>query len=90
MIWTGHEGFTEIAQKLLGSGAAIEHKDDSGRTALQWACQEGHLATAEALLAASAQVDSVDEQGYTPLLYASNEVGPVLLVHLFQVHTPQA
>ena len=58
---------------LLASGAAVNHADQAGFTALSLAAQDGHLDVVQELVAAGATVDLIDHTGGTPLLLASQE-----------------
>jgi ankyrin repeat protein len=51
LIRAAMEGQAEIVEILLSAGAAIDHRDRNGRSALDWARAEGHSA-------AVAQLDS--------------------------------
>ena len=68
------EGHTEIVKALLAAGAAVNAKDQEGRTALDLAAQEGHTETVKALLAADAAVNTKDDLfGSTALELAAAE-----------------
>ena len=55
---------------LLAGGAAVEGRDNAGRTALMSAASHGHGEIAAALLAAGADLNAKDEEGRTALMHA--------------------
>ena len=56
---------------LVGAGAAIDRKTNSGETALIAAAQAGHADIVEALLAAGADANDAPSDGSTALRLAS-------------------
>ena len=44
------DGFTERVRRLLGEGAALDEKDEYGKTALMWASGRGHTEVVQLLL----------------------------------------
>ena len=66
-------GEVESARALLKQGANPNEKDESGRTALHWACQEGRIKIIRLLIKFGAQVDATDNLGFTPLATAAGE-----------------
>jgi ankyrin repeat protein len=61
------EGHTETAGLLLDRGAAIEAKDNDGKTALLLAATWGRTDTVRLLLVMGAAADATDISGCTPL-----------------------
>jgi len=55
---------------LLAAGAAIDARDNAGRTPLLVATQVNGIRAAEALIAAGADVNLADGNGVTPLHHA--------------------
>jgi len=64
-------GVEEAAKALLNKGAAIESKDNSGRTPLIWAAENGHEALVKLLVDEGAAIESKDSFGQTPLSSAA-------------------
>ena len=59
---------------LDADGVDINLQDDSGFTALAWACENGSGSTAEALLAVEGiDASLADNNGHTPLYYAADD-----------------
>lgn len=77
--WVPHRAVTV----LLDAKAAIDAKDNNGRTPLHLAAAKGRTAVARALVDAKAAVDLPDDWGKTPLHHAvehdHNETVRVLL-----------
>jgi len=61
----------EATKALLAKGAAIESKDNSGRTPLSWAAVSNHIAVATLLLDKGATIESKDNNDQTPLSLAA-------------------
>jgi cytohesin len=76
-------GLVEHVRILLDRGAAIDERDDLGRTALHWAVMSSRIDTARLLLERGAQADARDKRGYTPLslIQGSAEIAQLLLEH---------
>ena len=55
---------------LAGGGAAVDLKDNLGRTALVCACHHGRKGAVKVLLAAAAVMDAKDNSGSTALMGA--------------------
>lgn len=51
-----------IADILIESGAAIEHKDDDGMTALHSSAERGKVEVCKVLIEKGAQVNALDSQ----------------------------
>ena len=60
----------DIALALLSAGADMEAKDDSGWTALHWACIIGLEEVVQALVDRGCQLDVLSVVGVTPFWYA--------------------
>lgn len=56
---------------LLERGAAVNLRDDAGRSALSLACERGHLDATQLLVQFGADPDAVDARGWSPLMYAA-------------------
>jgi len=49
------QGHVEVARALIGAGADLEYIDDTGFTALMWACEHSELACARLLIESGAR-----------------------------------
>ena len=58
-----YEGYHRVVKALLGHGANIEAKDDTGRTALHWAARQGHHTVYKMLREAEAGVENIAVDG---------------------------
>jgi hypothetical protein len=58
---------------LLAAGAAVNAKDEKGRTALILASMQGHREVVQALLAAGAEVNAKSTNGKTALMLATEK-----------------
>jgi hypothetical protein len=65
------QGDMQQLKALLGNGAAVDSRDDSGCTALHFAADRGQADALELLLASGADVNAADADGQTPLHYAA-------------------
>jgi ankyrin repeat protein len=76
-------GLVEHVRVLLDRGAAIDDRDDLGRTVLHWAVMSSRTETARLLLERGAEVDARDKRGYPPLslIQGSTEIAQLLLKH---------
>jgi ankyrin repeat protein len=76
-------GHLEIAEFLLGKGAAINHQNYQGHTPLMWAVLENQLESARLLLGNKADVERRCNDGSTALILAvgqgNNEIAELLL-----------
>uniref|UniRef100_A0A8D0C9I6 Ankyrin repeat domain 63 n=1 Tax=Salvator merianae TaxID=96440 RepID=A0A8D0C9I6_SALMN len=61
-----------FARLLLEHRAAVNLRDDTGRSALSLACERGHLEVTKLLVEYGADPDAVDSRGWTPLMYAAS------------------
>ncbi|KAJ7344861.1 hypothetical protein JRQ81_000811 [Phrynocephalus forsythii] len=62
-----------FARLLLERGAAVNLRDDAGRSALSLACERGHLEATQLLVQFGADPDAADARGWSPLMYAAWE-----------------
>ena len=76
LVTAARRGHVETTRSLLAAGAAVNHADNNGWTALHTAAEEGHVETMKALLAAGAEVNHADNDGETAL-YAAAKQGHV-------------
>uniref|UniRef100_A0A6Q2ZMG4 Uncharacterized protein n=1 Tax=Esox lucius TaxID=8010 RepID=A0A6Q2ZMG4_ESOLU len=56
---------------LLHRGASVNCQDESGRTALSYACEKGYLDAVKILVRNNADPEMVDAWGNTALMYAA-------------------
>ncbi|XP_076872916.1 uncharacterized protein LOC143522871 [Brachyhypopomus gauderio] len=56
---------------LLQKGANVNYQDESGRTALSYACEKGYLDAVKMLVKHNADPEMVDTWGNTALMYAA-------------------
>lgn len=63
----------KFVELLLQRGAAVNCQDDSGRTALSYACEKGCLDAVKILVRNNADPEIVDVWGNTALMYAAVE-----------------
>ena len=61
-------GYKDIALALLAAGADVHAKDESGWTALRWACYMELEEVVQALIDKGSRVDERDRHGETPLV----------------------
>ena len=64
-------GHLDAVKVLIDAGAAVDTKDQNGRTALHAAALGGDDAIAKALLAKGADLNAEDQAGSTALTYAA-------------------
>ncbi len=78
-------GYAKIVRHFLETGAAVNQRDEWGRTPLWWAVDEQRFEIAERLLAFGADPDQRDERGLGPLHLAirrgDHELVELLLQH---------
>ena len=74
-------GYKDIALALLAAGADVHAKDESGWTALRWACYMELEEVVQALIDRGSRVDERDRHGETPLeaKVRDNEISMCLL-----------
>jgi ankyrin repeat protein len=65
-----HHDRGSIVSALLDAGAAVDARDDAGRTALMFAARGDPLDAVTALIHAGADVNAATEAGVTSLMYA--------------------
>ncbi|KAF7653880.1 hypothetical protein LDENG_00076220 [Lucifuga dentata] len=63
----------KFVELLLQKGAGVNCQDDSGRTALSYACEKGFLDAVKILIQNNADPEIVDVWGNTALMYAAVE-----------------
>ena len=61
----------QLIELLIANGAAVNHQDDGGRTALMYAARNGDTHAANALLRNGALVNLADNDGETALMKAA-------------------
>lgn len=80
MVWSQrNQKKTNIADILLANGAAINARDNTGRTALMIAIQANARDTVTYLLSHGARIDAKDKKGETPLMYAIRRKNPAMI-----------
>lgn len=77
LIAAAHLGHVEVVQRLIATGAPLDHVNNLGWTALMESILLGdggsnHTATLQALVSAGANVNIADRSGVTPLQHARN------------------
>ncbi|XP_036158139.1 ankyrin repeat domain-containing protein 23 isoform X2 [Myotis myotis] len=65
--WACLKGHSQLVNKLLEAGAAVDTRDLLDRTPVFWACRGGHLDILKQLLNHGAQVNARDKIWSTPL-----------------------
>lgn len=73
LIAAAERGDTTTALQLLAAGAAINSRDERGRTAVMAATHSNQVATVGALIAAGADIHIQDNRLDNPFLYAGAE-----------------
>ncbi|MCP5155976.1 MAG: ankyrin repeat domain-containing protein [Ectothiorhodospiraceae bacterium] len=73
LLAAARDGDLAAVEAALAAGAAVDTRDDRGRTALLVATVHDHPAVARRLIEAGADVDASDHQRDTPFLYAGAE-----------------
>ncbi|XP_067414310.1 ankyrin repeat domain-containing protein 24 isoform X2 [Emydura macquarii macquarii] len=71
---------SELCRYLLHRGAAVNSRDQQGRTALMLACESGSVETVEVLIHAGARVSMVDARGQDAARY-NLATGNALIQH---------
>ena len=72
-------GHTEIAAKLIASGAEVDARNNLAQNPLHYACIYGHTEMVEVLVLAGAQRAPVNKSGHTP---ADQTTNPEILAML--------
>ncbi|XP_076268661.1 transient receptor potential cation channel subfamily A member 1-like [Rhynchophorus ferrugineus] len=81
LILAAANGHAEVVKELLSIGlhkynkskkVRVDMSDDSGVTALMYACQRGYLDIVSTLISARADVNHQDNSGKTPLMLATS------------------
>lgn len=62
---------SKFIEMLLHRGASVNCQDESGRTALSYACEKGYLDAVKILVRNNADPEIVDAWGNTALMYAA-------------------
>ncbi|XP_071269032.1 uncharacterized protein [Salvelinus alpinus] len=62
---------SKFIEMLLHKGASVNCQDESGRTALSYACEKGYLDAVKILVRNNADPEMVDAWGNTALMYAA-------------------
>ena len=70
LIEAARAGDLDKARSLLAAGAAIDARDETGRTPLMLAAHAGNLSLVAALLAAGADVNASADGGWTAISLA--------------------
>lgn len=73
LIWAASYGQNSTVDYLIKSGADVNHKTISGKTALMFASSRGFFHVVKTLLAAGAYVDDLDNNGNSALMYAAHQ-----------------
>ncbi|MCH8211111.1 MAG: ankyrin repeat domain-containing protein, partial [Planctomycetes bacterium] len=76
-----------VYRELL-RGIHVDHRDQTGATALHIAAQHGQGACVEYLLRAKADLNTVTDRGYTPLMAAAGNGSLGCLRHLLRAGAP--
>jgi ankyrin repeat protein len=71
LMFASERGFSEIVERLVASGANVNHKNKYGFTALHAAVSGQHLAVVKYLVKKGAEIDAQDNLGQTPLYFAA-------------------
>ncbi|XP_062974534.1 ankyrin repeat domain-containing protein 63 [Elgaria multicarinata webbii] len=74
-----------FARLLLERRAAVNMRDDAGRSALSLACERGYLEVTELLVQFGADPDAVDSRGWSPLMYAASQGQTAVIEWLLRV-----
>ena len=72
LIWAAKNGYGDVVQLLLSSGAQVSTINEDGMTALSWAATNGHQQIAQMIAKAGGDVRVIDKSGWTPLHQASH------------------
>ncbi len=73
LLWSGQEGYIDIAKILIKRGADINIKDKFGRSTLILASSEGYDELVKFLIDSGADVNLKDVEGWTALMWALKE-----------------
>ena len=80
MIWSQrNQKKNAIGELLLKNGAAVNARDNTGRTSLMIAIQANAIDTVKFLLDNGARLDAADNKGECPLVYAIRRKNPTLV-----------
>ncbi len=70
LMYAIYIGAKDLVKQLIGCGAKINARDDTGWTALMYAAYHGNIEIAEILINKGADVNATDNSGKTALDYA--------------------
>ena len=72
----------DMVEFLIGHGAVVNAKDNTGQTPLHSAAWAGQTAVAIVLLKHGADVNAQDAKGKTPLIYAAEQESEEIILYL--------
>ena len=85
LVWSQrNQSKTAVGELLLKNGAAINARDNTGRTALMIAVQANAVNTVTFLLDNGARLDAAAPKGESPLVYAIRRKNPAMIKLLLE------
>ncbi|KKK13226.1 hypothetical protein ARAM_000553 [Aspergillus rambellii] len=72
LVWAAVHGRLSVVQRMVGMGANIETRDESGWTPLDLAARNGHYAVVKLLLETGAEDQLYERHRWTPLCAAAD------------------